>query len=200
MSQPIVSRTCSTVAPGWSESSRLVRPAQVARRGPEVDRLDEAAPALAHDDEDLPGIDRDLARAAGARQSRRRVVVRADDRGVDVAEPVDLGGAQEADVDEAALQVVAEQLEHADDRGRAGDDGRIADGQGQSGRPRPEHPGFVDQLEIGGDGPLGEVDRDVRQPDADEADVLTGELPRGRDDHHLRLAEGRAFPGGGHQR
>ena len=36
----------------------------------------------------------------------------ADDRGVDVAEPVDLGRAQEAHVDEAALEVEAEQLEH----------------------------------------------------------------------------------------
>ena len=38
---------------------------------------------------------------------------------VDVAEPVDLRRAEEPDVDEAALQVVAEQLEHAHDRGRA---------------------------------------------------------------------------------
>ena len=40
-------------------------------------------------------------------------VVRADDGRVDVPEPVDLRRAQEPDVDQAALQVEAEQLEHA---------------------------------------------------------------------------------------
>ena len=62
--------------------------------------------------------------------------------------------------------------------------------QRQPRRPRPEDAGLVDELEIGRDGPLGEVDRDVRQPDADEADALAGELARGRDDHHLGLGEG----------
>ena len=47
------------------------------------------------------------------------------------------------------------------------------------------------ELEIGRDGSLGEVDRDVRQPDADEADALTGELPCRGDDHHLGPREGR---------
>ena len=51
----------------------------------------------------------------------------ADDRRVDVAEAVDLGGAQEADVDQPALEVVAEQLEHAHDGRRAGHDRRVAD-------------------------------------------------------------------------
>jgi hypothetical protein len=36
---------------------------EVARRGPEVDPLDERARGLAHDHEDLAGVDRDLARA-----------------------------------------------------------------------------------------------------------------------------------------
>ena len=104
---------------------------------------------LAHDHEHLAGVDGDLARAAAAGQPGLRVVVVADDRRVDVAEPVDLGGAQEPDVDEPALQVVAEQLEHADDGGRAGDDRRVADAQRQALRPRPEHAGLVDQLEVG---------------------------------------------------
>ena len=62
--------------------------------------------------------------------------------------------------------------------------------QRQARRPRPEDAGLVDELEVGRDGPLGEVDRDVRQPDADEADVLAGQLARGGHDHHLGLAEG----------
>ena len=113
----------------------------------------------------------------------------ADDGRVDVAEPVDLGGAEEADVDQAALQVVAEQLEHADDGRRAGHDRRVADGQRQPRRPRPEHARLVDHLELGRDGPLGEVDRDVRQADADEADALALERTRRGDDHHLGLRE-----------
>src|SRR3954451_20407367 len=121
------------------------------------------------------------------------MVVRADDGGVDVAEPVDLRRTEEADVDEAALEVVAEQLEHRDDRRRAGDDRRVTDRQRQPGGTRSEDTGFVDELEIRRDGPLGEVDRDVRQPDTDEADALPGKLAGGRDDHHLGLREGRLF-------
>ena len=228
ISQPIVSRTIASVAPGWSESSRIWpavievidpevghhdrwTPAQPAAfapdslgvggstegagRRPEVDGLDEAALALAHDHEDLAGVDRDLAGAAGPRQSGRGVRVVADDRGVDVAEPIDLGRPQESDVDQAALQVVAEQLDHADHGGRAGHDRRVADRQRQSGRPGAEDAGFVDQLELRRDGPLGEVDRDVRQPDPDEADALAGQRTSGRHDHHLGLRERR----GGHR-
>ena len=51
----------------------LLGAAEVAGRGPEVDPLDERAGALAHDHEDLAGVDRDLAGAAAARQARLRV-------------------------------------------------------------------------------------------------------------------------------
>ena len=56
-------------------------------------------------------------------------------------------------------------------------------------RSRPEHAGLVDELERRGHGPLREIDRDVRQTDADEADPLPLERPRGRHDHHLGRAE-----------
>ena len=107
---------------------------------------------------------------------------------------------EEPDVDQAALQVEAEQLEHAHDRRRAGDDRRVADRQRQPGRPGPEDAGLVDELEVRRDGPLGEVDRDVRQPDADEADALAGELARRGHDHHLGLAEGRGLDPGARSR
>ena len=71
------------------------------------------------------------------------------------------------------------------DRGRAGDDRRVADGQRQAGRPGAEDAGLVDELHVRRDRPLGEVDRDVRQPDADEADALAGQLAGGGHDHHL---------------
>src|SRR4029077_2547320 len=86
----------------------LLGAAEVAGARPEIDPLDEAARALAHDHEDLSRVDGDLARSARPGQPRRRVVVRADDRRVDVAEPVDLRGTQEADVDQPTLEVVAE--------------------------------------------------------------------------------------------
>src|SRR5690349_22223013 len=133
----------------------LLRAAKIAGRGPEVDRLDEAAGALAHDHEDLAGVDRDLARATRAGQTGRRLLVGPDDRRVDVAEPIDLRGTEEPDVDEAALEVVAEQLEHADHGGRAGDDRRVTDAQRQARRPRPEDTGFVDELEVRRHRPLG---------------------------------------------
>ena len=169
----------------------LLGAAQVAGARPEVDLLDEAAPALAHDHEHLPGVDRDLTCTAGPGQARLGRVVRADDRRVDVAEAIDLGRAQEPHVDQPALQVVAEQLEHAHDGGRARDDRRIADRQRQTRRPRPEHARLVDHLELRRDGPLGEVDRDVGQPDADETDALALEGTRGGHDHHLGLGERR---------
>ena len=118
------------------------------------------------------------------------MVVRPDDGRVDVAEAIDLGGAEEPDVDEPALEVVAEQLEHADDRGSAGDDRRVADREREAGRPGAEDARLVDELEVGRHGPFGEVDRDVRQADADEADMLAGQLAGGGHDHHLGLAEG----------
>ena len=53
----------------------LLRPiaAEVPGAGHEVDRVDERALGLRHDDEDLLGVDRDLARAARARQPHLRL-------------------------------------------------------------------------------------------------------------------------------
>src|SRR6185437_10642229 len=82
--------------------------AQVTRTRDEVDRVDERALRLRHDDEDLLRVDRDLARAARARQPHLGLRVVADRRGVEVAVAVDLRAAQEADVDVAAFQEVRE--------------------------------------------------------------------------------------------
>src|SRR5258706_5455747 len=95
----------------------LLGPAEVAGRRPEVDALDERAGRLPQDHEDLAGVDRNLAGAAAARQPGPRGVVVADDRRVQVPEAVDLGRAEKPNVDEAALQVEAEQLVH---RGHGG--------------------------------------------------------------------------------
>ncbi len=120
----------------------LLGAAEVARARPEVDLLDEAPGRLAHDHEHLAGVDRDLAGTAAPRETRLRGVVVADHGRVDVAEAVDLRRAEEPDVDEAALEVEREELEHARHRGRAGHDRRVADAQAGGGpaalrRPRP---------------------------------------------------------------
>ena len=89
-------RPAAVPAAGAPDPLGLLGAAEVAGRGPEVDLLDERARRLAHDHEHVAGVDRDLARAARPRQPRLRGRVVADDRRVDVAEPVDLGRAQEA--------------------------------------------------------------------------------------------------------
>src|SRR5438309_7725230 len=130
----------------------LLGATEVARAGPEVDRLDEAAAALAHDHEHLASVDRNLAGAATPREAGRRVGVVPDDGRVDVPEPIDLGRAQEPDVDQPALEVEREQLEHARRRGRAGDDRRVADAQREARRPGAEYTRFIHELEVGRDG------------------------------------------------
>ena len=140
--QPVFSAICSRVTPGWMETTvsslltasgsmthrsvtsrvgPLGRHAEplamagaiaVAQRGDEIELVDERALALRHDDEHLAAGGGDLRRAAAARQPHLRLVVGADDRGVEVGEAVDLGAAEEADGDAAALQPVAEHLHH----------------------------------------------------------------------------------------
>ena len=80
----------------------------------------------------------------GSRVRGRGVV--ADDGGVDVAEAVDLRGAQEAHVDQAALEVAAEQVDHRHHRGGARDDGGVTDRQRQPGGPGTVGAGLVDEL------------------------------------------------------
>ncbi len=150
--------------------------------------LDERALPLPHDDEDPPGVDRDLARAPGPGQTHRRLGVVPDHRGVQVAEPVDLGPTEERHVDQPRLQVEREQLEHARDRGGPARQRRIADRQREPLRTGPEHPGLVDELQVRRDGPLREVAHDVGETHAHEAVADPPELPCGRGDHQLGLA------------
>src|SRR4029079_11311110 len=92
-------RTAPQPATLPADALGLLGAAEIAGARPKVDLVDETPRALAHDHEDLPRVDRDLARPAAAGQARGRVLVVADDRRVDVAEPVDLRGAEEPDVD-----------------------------------------------------------------------------------------------------
>ena len=159
--------------------------------GREVDPLHERPLRLRHDDEHLLGVDGDLARPARARQSDLRSPVGPDHGRVDVAESVDLGGPKEADVDQAGLEVVGEQLEHGGHLQAARDQRGIADGQREPGWLRSEHTRLVYQLQVRGGRALGQIAGDVGRADPDEAHPLAGQLAGRGDDHHLGRRVGR---------
>ena len=111
--------------------ARAPLPATKPGAGAEVELLDEAARRRLQHDEGPPRVRGDLRRAAGAGQARRGRCVRADHRAVEVAEAVDLRGAEEADVDAPGLQVVREHLRQRDDAGRGFGELAVADRQRQ---------------------------------------------------------------------
>ena len=75
-----------------------------AGRGDEVHPVAEAVLLLRHDHHEAPGQARDVAAAAAAGQAHRRPAPVADVGRVQVAEAVDLGAADEAQVDEPLLE------------------------------------------------------------------------------------------------
>jgi hypothetical protein len=169
-----------------AEPLALARPAAVADRGDEVHGVDERARRLAHDHDHLAAARGDLGRAAGARQPHLRVVVVvADDGRVDVREAVDLGGAEEADVDAARLHPVVEDLGDADHGvGGLGQDA-VADRHRQPRRLGADRARLIDQHEPRCMRPARQVRRRARQADADEARAVVLQHPRGGDAHHL---------------
>ena len=87
--------------------ARAPVPAPKPGAGAEVELLDEAARRRLQHHEGLPRVRGDLGRAARAGQARRGRCVGTDHGAVEVAEAVDLRGAEEADVDASGLQVIA---------------------------------------------------------------------------------------------
>jgi hypothetical protein len=151
-----------------------------------VDLADEGALRQAHDHEDAPGVDGDLACAAGTGQPSLGLRVVANDRRVQIAEAVDLRPAQQGHVDQAALQVEHEQVGHADDRGCAADQRGVADRQRQPRRLRAKNAALVDQLHVGGVAAASQIAGDVGQTDADEDGAVAAQRARGGDDHQFR--------------
>ena len=76
---------------------------KVAGTGAKVDFLDKSALAERHNDKHFLGMDAYLAGPTATRQAHLGVLVVADDGGVDVAKAVDLGCAQEGDLDPPSL-------------------------------------------------------------------------------------------------
>ena len=99
--------------------------------------------------------------------------------------PVDLGGAEEADVDAPALQPVGEHLGHRDDRVGGLGELAVADRQRQHAGLRADRAALVDEDAAGRVRAPGEVRGQARQADADEADRPVVQPPRRLDRHHL---------------
>ena len=132
-----------------------------------------------------PQADRDLRRAAAARQPHLRLVVGADHRGVEIGEAVDLRAAEEADGHAPALQPVAEHLRHRHRGERGLAQFAVADRERQHVGLGGDGAGFVDQRDVGRMREPREVAGRRRHADADEADVVVAQRARRRDRHHL---------------
>ena len=130
-------------------------------------------------------MNRDLRGTSAPGQSHRRVIVAADHRGVDVAVPIDLGTAQEADFDPAVLEEKLEDVGHAADHQRAGHQGGVADGDGQPLGLGPDGAGLIDQHQARRVGRPGEIARQIGKPDPDEHDFAVAQLAGGDRRHHL---------------
>jgi hypothetical protein len=98
---------------------------------------------------------------------------------------VDLGRAEESDVDAFALEPVGEHLRDGDDRVRGLGELAVPDRERQLLRLCPDRAALVDQDAVRRVGRTREVRSEARQPDPDEADSAVVEPPRGLDGHHL---------------
>ena len=164
----------------------LGAPREETSRGHEIHFFGETPFLVRGHDVAAIGPGGDLLRAAGAGQAHFGVyVVTADDGGVDVAEAVNLRAAQEAHVHVAALEVQGEDIVHADHRKRPADQRRVADGERQARRFRPDDTRFVDHDQVGGVRPLGQVAGQVGLSDADENDIAIPQQAGGVDDHQF---------------
>ena len=214
-SQPVDRLTSSTVAPGCSAVSVSSQVAGSGRNsgevgdddlratatqppllaasrsgaepdgGDEVDAVDERPRRVAQHHDDLAARRRDLGGAAGAGESHLRLGVVTDDGRVDVGEAVDLGAAEEPDVDAARLQPVVEHLRHADHAVGGVGQLAVADRQRQALRLGAERARLVHEHEVRGVGAAGQVGRRRGQADADEAHLAVVQAAGGGDGHRV---------------
>src|SRR5208337_4957877 len=159
------------LGPGAGEPEPLAVPRArpVADRGDEVDAFDERAVALPDHDDHLTARGGDLRRAARTGQPHLgATVIPADHGRVDVAELVDLGGTEEADVDAAGLQPVVEDLGDAHHRVRRLGQHAVTDRQRQLAGLGPDRARLVDQHQRRRVRGPRQVGGRTGQPDPDE--------------------------------
>ncbi len=168
-----------------AEALARVAALAMADRGDEGQLVDEGAVRLLEDDQHFLGAAGDFRRAAGSRQAHLGLAVVADHGGVDVAEAVDLGRAEEADVDPSALQPVAEDLAGGDHGIGGLGQLAVADGQRQDAGLGADRPGLVDQHDVRRGSQARQVGGLRRQADADEAHRAVVQAAGGGHGHHL---------------
>ena len=133
---------------------------------------------------------RDVGAAAAAGQAHGRPPPVADVGRVQVAVAVDLGAADEAEVDQPLLEQ-AHHLERARAPERARDVRRVAHRHQRLGGRLVAHDAVLEDAEgARGVRALGEGEGHERQPHADEDDVAVPDLAAGRDHHQLAVGVG----------
>ena len=158
--------------------------AQKASRGAEVAFLRETPDLMGCHNVAAVGPGGDFLGPAGARQPHLGVrIVTANKCCIDIPIFIDLGSAQKADIHVTALQVVGEDVVHADHRQCSADQCRVANGEGQPGWFRPDDAGFVDHYQFRGVRPLGEVAGQVGLSNPNEDHVAILQEPCGVYDH-----------------
>src|SRR6266481_1475373 len=160
-----------------------------AGRGDEVDPLAEAVLLLRHDHHEAAREARDVPAAPAAGQAHLRLPPVADVGGVEVAEAIDLGAPDEAQVDQALLEQ-RHDLEGAGAPERPQDVGGVAHREQRLRRGLVAHDAVLEEpgrpRRVGA---LGVGEGDQRQAHADEDQIVVADLPRGGDDHELALGE-----------
>src|SRR5918995_994637 len=150
-----------------------------------VDAFRKDPPVQAADNHSAARVNCDLRRASTSGQTDNGVAVVSDDGGVDVPVAVDLGAAQQADLNPSILKEALKDISHAADHEGSGDQRGITDRNWEALGDGSHGARLVDQNKTGRVGRAGEIAGQVRESDADEHHFTVTELPSGDHGHHL---------------
>src|SRR5918994_7098315 len=117
--------------------------------GDEIHGLGKRSGIESADHHSSTSMDCYLGGSAAAREPDLGMPIVSDHGRIDVSIAIDLGAAEKADLDPAILQQGLENVHHAADHERSGDEGRIADRDWKSLGDCAYCAGFVDQHQVG---------------------------------------------------